>query len=174
MIREIEVAHTPTEVLVWQAPTLGGQRVITLHTSGPALRRALALKSAPPTKLQARWLSRQAFDELLAQALPDPDGVPGAEVEPLDKVTKAQHRLATRFAQVRVVLGAALDLAGRPTGGIAPAFSLRGAARHALVEWTLRVEPVDLRDWASRGLSKAHRPHPYPVDPATWGGWMPA
>lgn len=168
----ITVAHTPTEVLLWQAPSVGGQRVVRLHASGPALVAGLAAEGRKPTTLSATWLSRAGFEALVAQALPDPDCATLGKAGTIDKATLAQHRLATRYAQVRVVLEPELDAHGRSTGRLAPSFSVRNAARHSLADWVARIDRVDVRSWASGDLDKAYLPRPYPVEPAVWSGWV--
>lgn len=172
----IHVAYDPQEVLLWRTAAPVGQRVVRLHASGPALLRALSEEGCKPTELRGVWLARSGFEAMLAQALLDPDPVTLGRAGDgcLDKALLAQHRLATRFAQVRVVLDEELDGCGQPTGRLAPCFSLRAAARHALPGWTVREQAVDVRAWPTDGLDKALRASPYPVEPAVWCGWTRA
>ncbi|MEN0063507.1 MAG: hypothetical protein AAGA48_15255 [Myxococcota bacterium] len=159
------LAHDAHSVLVWRAPT-PSQRVIRLHSCAQTLLQALAEQGQKPTHLTGVWLTRQGFEAMLRQALVDPG--PSAD---LAKVAKAQHRLATRFAQVRVCFMPEYDASGALTGREVPCFGLRNAARHTLPEWTLRTEQVDVRLWARGEMAKAHRPSPYGVDPTLMQRW---
>lgn len=163
------IAHTSDEVVLWRSPH-AGQRVVRLHVCGPTLRHELAERGAKPVELHAVWLSRDGFDAMLTQTLVDPQDAGKIE---MCKVIQAQHRLATRFAQVRLCFSEQRDVAGQPSGHRVACFSLRNAARHRLRGWVVRTETVALRAWDEHGLPKMHRLRSYPLDPALWG-WSPA
>jgi len=164
---EIRVAHTDHEVLLWQPMDAVSQRVVRLYASAPALLGRLADDGAKPSTLRAVWLERAGFETMLAQALGDPDGV----VNKADRALAAQHRLATRFAQVRVAFEADRDAQGDATGHTAPCFTLRNAARHQLKQWTTRTAEVDARGWHRGEVPKEWRSRPFRVDPAVWCPW---
>lgn len=160
---ELWIARAGDEVLLWRSAEPASQRVVRLHTSAPALLAAAADDGRKPSSLSAVWLTRDGFEQLVARAVGDPDDALG---EVKDKALCAQHRLATRFALVRVGFERA------PSGRPMACFSLRGAARHALKDWIVRTEEVDARRWHLGATDKAWHPRAYAVDPAVWCPWV--
>lgn len=161
MTHSLLVAHTDREVLVWRCQGAACQRVVRLWACPATLRHALAKDGRKPGSLDAVWLTRDGFEQALAQSLVDPGE--------LGKAVQAQHRLATRFAQVRLGFVPQVDLEGRATGHAIACLSLRNAARHALPNWVARTASVEVRRLDE--LHKAHRPTPYPIDPTVWRTW---
>ena len=169
-VREIWVAHDADEVLLWHSPGASSQRVMRLHGSARTLLRALAEEGDKPTALEAIWLERRGFDELLAMAVLDPASIAAEKGRP-NKPLAAQHRLATRYALVRLALELERDSQEGAGARTVPCLRVSPSAREMLHRWTVRKDSVRARALTTGQLAKALHPRAYPVDPASLCSW---